>query len=222
MQKILLGIFVLLILVVALEGGYYTFLVSRKPAPSPTTSSLPVLSTAKPAMVVPTIIAKLVTLYRNKNDSLGRTIIYSSDNKDTLNGAGLHQEILQMPYIVGLYAKRENIAGTNDYYVFLTNPLVSNKALDPIRITAATKFGMEFLDKPGIILINSAEHHLLDGNPLTNPSLFDKTIQPGDAIIILPQVDNTTNKYGRTTYGLKKDNQGNLIGEALATRRNKQ
>lgn len=112
--------------VIILEGIYYF----SKPSSTANQTSNQTVQPAVNSTNKEATSQKLQIIYQAKNDPEGRTIIYSKQN--AWKGSGINM-LPPWVYAVGLFDHWENILGSLDRYLYLTDP-VNKIALDKIRV----------------------------------------------------------------------------------------
>ncbi len=191
MRKVFFLVFIILLLIIILEAGYYVLVVSRNNKASVvsknTSTPTPIPNSPVSASANPNLPVKI--LYQESGDNKGRTVIYdytSPGGFKGYSGIGLNTtNYKQTPFIVGAFDKLETIPDSTDRHLYLYDPL-TQKPLDKVKIVAATKFGIEYLDKP--VTVTTDYQTITDKNPMSANTLGG-IIKKGDTIVVLLLID---------------------------------
>lgn len=228
MSKKLIGLGIVLIIVVAASRGLSGFLnsqLSTKPSKE-SVRNFPTIDISRQeaedeARPSPPINKEPINYtYKKPDDPEGRSYFYSYKNPSVdsigLDGIGFYP-YPDMPYIVGQFSKVETISGSNDKYLFISDPL-KNQPIEKVRLLLApsdsipmryhvTLFGTEYLTNPGAIKVNKKWV-----NDPARMAQFVSNLKPEyDAVVALLLVDSKT--------ALIKDSSGALVAEILSNRR---
>ncbi len=210
MQKALVLILVVILIICAAEVIYYLSISSKKTmdttAPITTSSPTPVTQT------IPTPVTSFNEIniaYQKTGDTTGRSIFYTykdaSRRDKGFEGINMFY-YTAMPFMVGQLEKITAVPGSDDWYVYLKNPL-KNTEIGKVRVTLGkTLMAIEHLDKPGIISLKNKDKLK---SAVTIQDL--QTLVPNtDALVALISVD----KKG----AVLTDKEGAFLTEVLASR----
>ncbi len=154
---------------------------------------------AFPSGISSQINSTLKTLYQDPNDKEERTIIYTSDNKNLYNGAGIFNKPGFRTYMIGLFDGWTTIPGTKDRLLALLSP-IENSNIGQVRVafeqneryrakSKLTRVSVENLDKAKVMTDDqgSEEYDLWikDIASLADARL-NNLIRIGDALIVFP------------------------------------
>lgn len=165
-------------------------------------------------------------LYKDKSDTLGRTVIYKMSSLEAPSGAGFVRLKDGFPYVVGIFDKFEQLTGDADQLLYLDDP-VNNSKIAPIRIVTHPGQPMaqdQVVTYMGVSNLNLVKkrafrdsHELIegfDGKKLFDSTKMGKLIKVGDAVEIFPLATLDGGEWKVQT-----DNQGHFIASSLYLRR---
>lgn len=181
MRKTLSILLVFLVVIILIEIIYYMSVSSKKTPPSTPTPTTNYVASLSPT---PT----LHIIYQKSGDSEGRTVVYESE--ENWGGIGKQQKY-PWTYIVGSFDRWEEIPGSKDRYLHLTNPMTGEE-IAKIKILFGKKevfpekelttyLDVENLEKLGS---GDLEFERL-GEVATIPNnTLDQYLKKGDAVVV--------------------------------------
>ncbi len=224
--SILLAVFVF---VIFFEVAYYFTLYSKSGSTVESSNQsqvIPSTSTNNPAVDASAINKSLKILYQKPGDTEGRTIVY---DKPTAWGGVGQQFFYPWLYEVGLFDHFEDIAGSSDRYLFLTDPL-TQKPLAKILLAYQTNPLFPTIPKnPGVqaknvqttlFQVENLNNLVKNGGEMEQSGMISKytsqqlnnVIEKGDALLVF-----LVNSYGEPSPTLDKNQ--NPIAFSLVIRR---
>lgn len=225
MSKILFVVFLVLLLIILAEAGFY-FYLNLKQKPAPTSSSFapnqkptpPVISTfSSSPLSSSSPSAEFKILHQDPGDQEGRTILYTSAQKNLYNGSGLKNEPGKRVYLIGLFEAWQRLDKSKDRLMIIRDPLANNQLYKGrILFEAAnqsakpTWLSVENLEKAKSLTVSpnldegteDYDRWLVAINSLS-PEQLDQLLKKGDAVIVYPYQEKVA---GEWQPRLDKDN----------------
>ncbi len=215
MQKALFSLFIILLVIIFAELGYYFIFTANR---QKSANNIQAQSAITPTIQASSSdsIPGLTVLYQSKADTEGRTIIYDyidvSDPKHHgFVKTGLTEfkdDPKQKSYLVGSFDKTEPVPFSKDVYLYLFDPI--NKASpEKVRLILETSPQYSTLSKWGVeTLRKKIGAFTYKSSILSNE--FTANIRSGDTLIAFPFINNSV---------IQKDANNVMIIEYLVYRR---